>query len=73
MLIGKISREGLIIEYPINGLFHDPRNIILMSQMAISEVVANVGNDVKVIYGKTMVGKPLFFGKITTSNEMKKK
>ena len=36
--------------------------------MAVSEVVENVGNVVNVIYGKTMVGKPSFFGKVTTSN-----
>ena len=32
------------------------------------ELIKNVGYVVTVIYGKTMVWKPSFFGKITTSN-----
>ena len=29
-------KEGVIIEYPLNGLFHDPRDLILTSQVAVS-------------------------------------
>ena len=39
-----------------------------MSRTAVSEVIENVSNVVTVIYGKIMVGKQSFFGKITTSN-----
>ena len=30
--------EGIIIKCPLNGLFHNARDIILTSQMAVSEV-----------------------------------
>ena len=45
------SREGVIIECPLNYLFHDVVTVILMSQMGVSERVVNVGNVVTVIYG----------------------
>ena len=45
-----ISREGMIIECPLNDLFHDVVTVILTSQMG-SEMVVNVGNVVTVIYG----------------------
>ena len=30
------AREGVIIEWPLNGQFHDRRDVILTSQMAVS-------------------------------------
>ena len=30
------SREGVIIECPLNGQYHDRRDVILTSQMAVS-------------------------------------
>ena len=30
--IDKIAREGVIIEYPLNGQFHDARDVILTSR-----------------------------------------
>ena len=39
--IGFLPRVGIIIEYPLNGLFHDLVNIIIMSQVAISEMLDN--------------------------------
>ena len=41
----------MIIECPINDLFHDVLTAILMSRMGVSEMVVNVGNVVTVIYG----------------------
>ena len=41
-----IARKGVILECPQNALFHDLRDIIIPSQMAISQIslmVANVG------------------------------
>ena len=46
-----VSREGVIIECPLNYLFHDVVTVILTSQMGVSEMVVNVGNVVTVIYG----------------------
>ena len=31
-----ISREGVIIECPLNGQFHDRRDVIITSRMAVS-------------------------------------
>ena len=45
------SREGVIIECPLNDLFHDVVTAILASQMGISEMVMNVGNVVTMMYG----------------------
>ena len=45
------TREGVIIECPLNDLFHDVLTVILKSQMGVSEMVVNVGNVVIVIYG----------------------
>ena len=45
--------------------FHDVVIVILMSQMAVSEVVVNVGN---VVYPFKMVTRSTFLGKMTTSN-----
>ena len=39
---GLVPREGVIIECPPNGHFHDLVNVILMSRTAISEMVLNV-------------------------------
>ena len=44
-------REGVIIENPLNDLFHDVVTVILTSRMGISEMVVNHGNFVTVIYG----------------------
>ena len=41
----------MIIECPLNDLFHDVVTVILTSQMGVSEMVVNVGNVVTVIYG----------------------
>ena len=45
------AREGLIIEWTFNDLFHDAVTVILTSRMGVSEMVVNVGNIVNVIYG----------------------
>ena len=37
-------REGVIIECPLNDLFHDVVTVILTSRMGVSEMVVNVGN-----------------------------
>ena len=36
------SREGYIIEYPQHDLFHDRRDVILTSQMALSQISLTV-------------------------------
>ena len=33
---GHVAREGVIVECPLNGQFHDRRDVILTSQMAVS-------------------------------------
>ena len=33
------SREGVIIEWPLNGQFHDARDVILTSQIDVREMV----------------------------------
>ena len=43
---GYLLREGVIIEWPLNGLFHDARDIILMSRTDIREMKDNVNNKV---------------------------
>ena len=43
-------REGVIIECPLNDLFHNAVTVILMSRMDVSEMVVNVGNVVTVFY-----------------------
>ena len=45
------SREGVIIECPLDDLFHDVVTVILTSQMGVSKMVVNVGIVVTVIYG----------------------
>ena len=42
--IGFFPRVGIIIECPLNGLFHDLMNIIITSQVAISEMVDRLDN-----------------------------
>ena len=50
MIIAMIKpREGVIIEWPLNGQFHDAVTNVLTSQTAISGVVENVNNVVNVI------------------------
>ena len=41
----------MIIECPLNDLFHDVVTIILRSRMGVSEMVVNVSNDVTAING----------------------
>ena len=48
-----LPRVGIIIKYPQNGLFHDLVNIILMSQMAVSEM-ANNNNDNEWLLGNIL-------------------
>ena len=38
----QISREGVIIERPLNDLFHDRRDMILMSRMAVINIFLTV-------------------------------
>ena len=59
----------MIIEWPPNGQFHDARDIILTSQMAIREMVVNIGNVVNMIY---IVGRPLEVIIITFTNTLEK-
>ena len=49
----------MIIGCPQNGLFNDLVNVILMPQMAIREMVVNVGNVGNVIYGSRMLMKTI--------------
>ena len=39
------AREGVIIEYPLNGQYHDARDIILMSRTGIREMVDDDDDD----------------------------
>ena len=34
-------REGVIIDYPQKDLFHDPRDVIITSWMAVSDLADN--------------------------------
>ena len=43
------------MDCPQKDLFHDPCDVTIMSQMAISEVVENVGNIINDIYHFEMV------------------
>ena len=49
----KVSREGVIIEWPLNGQFHDARDVILTSRTDIREMVDDDDDDEwpLVIYG----------------------
>ena len=38
----QISREGVIIERPLNDLFHNRRDVILMSRMAVIDIFLTV-------------------------------
>ena len=38
-------REGVIIEWPLNGQFHDARDIILTSRTDVREMVDNHDDD----------------------------
>ena len=57
------SREGIIIECPLNDLFHDVVTVILTSRMGVSEMVVNVGNVVTVICGIIHSGLTIIFQK----------
>ena len=39
---GSLPREGVIIERPLNDLFHDCRDVILTSRMAVSNIFLTV-------------------------------
>ena len=43
------TKEGVIIEWPLNGQFHDAVTNALTSQTAVSGVIENVGNVVNII------------------------
>ena len=43
--------KGVIIECPLNDLFHDIMTVILTSRIGVSEMVGNVGNVITVING----------------------
>ena len=45
------AREGVIIEWPLNGQFHGAVTDILTSRTDVIQVVVNVGNDVTMILG----------------------
>ena len=55
---GPNAREGVIIECPLNDLFHDVVTVILTSCMGVSEMVVNVGNTYT-------LKRTLFDGKMT--------
>ena len=38
---GLLSREGFIIEGPLLRQFHDPRDVILTSQMVVIKIFSN--------------------------------
>ena len=40
-------REGVIIEWPLNGLFHDRRDVIITSQMVVIWFPSNNGGYLK--------------------------
>ena len=39
------AREDVIIEWPLNGLFHDRRDVILTSQMVVIRFPSNDGRN----------------------------
>ena len=39
------SRQGVIIQCPLNGLFNNARDVILMSRTGVSEMVDNVNDN----------------------------
>ena len=39
------SREGVIIEWPLNGQFYDARDVILALRTDVSEMVDDDNND----------------------------
>ena len=41
------AREGVIIELPLNGLFHDRHDVIVMSQMVIIRFPSSYGHYLK--------------------------
>ena len=51
VVVVSVAREGMIIECPLNDLFHNFVTLILTSQMGVSEMVVNIGNVVTMIYG----------------------
>ena len=40
-----MARQGIIIECPLNGLFHDAHDVILSSWMGGSEMADNVNDN----------------------------
>ena len=47
MLWYSFAREGVIIEWPLKGLFHDRRDVILTSRTVIITFFANDGHYLK--------------------------
>ena len=45
--MGYSSREGVIIEWSLNGLFHDRRDVIITSRMFIIRFPSNDGRYLK--------------------------
>ena len=47
MLIAEMSksRVGIVIKWPLNGQFHDARDFIITSRMAVREMVDKVKVD----------------------------
>ena len=42
---GSRAREGVIIEWPLNGQFHDARDVILTSRTHVREMVDDDDDD----------------------------
>ena len=61
-----IPREGVIIEWTLNGLFHDARDVILTSPTDVMEMEDN-DNELTLV-GILRVLKMLLVDKITISN-----
>ena len=40
-----LAREGVIIEWPLNGQFHDARDVILTSRTDVREMVDDDDDD----------------------------
>ena len=57
--LGCISREGVIIECPLNDLFHELMIDVLTSRTDVSEVVEKVDNVVTVVSPFEMIIKML--------------
>ena len=47
--MGIVAREGVIIEWPLNGQFHEAPDVIITSRTEVSEMNADDDNDVEKI------------------------